>query len=75
MSDAYPVFPAPGRKARGSLDVDMPLLRGYQWPYVAVSGAEDGPTVSIIVDEVALFVTTSPAIAENGRIVGVGVPE
>ncbi len=39
--------PAPGTKARGMVDWGDPLLRGWDWPYVAVNGASPGPAVLV----------------------------
>jgi len=59
------------------------LLRGYQWPHVAVSGAADGPTVSIIagihgaeyppLDAVMRFCRELDPALLRGRVVGVPI--
>lgn len=39
--------PAPGAVARGHVRWGDPVFAGWDWPYVAVNGAEPGPTVVI----------------------------
>ncbi len=83
MSDAYPVFPSPGQKSRGLLAFDAPLPRDDEWPYVAVSGASDGPTVTLIagihgaeytpIDAVMRFCQALDPATLRGRLVGVPV--
>jgi predicted deacylase len=48
MSDRAVVFPPPGHKEQRLLAFDSPLLAGYEWPYFAISGAQDGPTLALI---------------------------
>jgi predicted deacylase len=45
----FPLVPAPdaGQKAQGFVDWDDPVLRGWDWPYVAIRGAEPGPAVLV----------------------------
>jgi uncharacterized protein len=39
--------PAPGTKAQGNVVWGDPLLTGWDWPYVAIRGAEPGPAVLV----------------------------
>ncbi len=83
MSDAHPVFPAPGRKNQSVLAFDTPALRGYEWPYFTVSGAADGPTICLIagihgaeyppIDAVMRFCRALDPDALRGRVVAVPV--
>jgi len=83
MSDAYPVFPGPGQKNRSVLAFDTPLLHGYEWPYVAINGASDGPTVTLLagihgaeyppIDAVLRFCQALDPATLRGRLVGVPV--
>ncbi|HLI50396.1 MAG TPA: succinylglutamate desuccinylase/aspartoacylase family protein, partial [Thermomicrobiaceae bacterium] len=43
-----PVIPATGERQEGELTSDLPILSGWSWPYVAISGRRDGPRVTII---------------------------
>jgi predicted deacylase len=43
-----PEFPASGERREGTLTSDLPLLRGWEWPYVAISGKTEGPRATII---------------------------
>jgi predicted deacylase len=40
--------PAPGEKRQGHVDWHDPVLSGWEWPYVAVHGANPGPAVLVI---------------------------
>lgn len=42
-----PPFPEPGQKIRGTLRFSHPTLTGWEWPFVAARGLQDGPTVSL----------------------------
>jgi predicted deacylase len=48
MSDRAVVFPVSGHKEQRLLAFDSAALAGYEWPYFAISGAQDGPTVALI---------------------------
>jgi len=48
MSDGAVRFPTPGRTERRELAFDSAVLAGYSWPYFAISGAEDGPTLCLL---------------------------
>jgi predicted deacylase len=39
--------PAPGTRAQGYVDWGDPVLTGWDWPWIAVHGAQAGPTVLI----------------------------
>src|SRR5689334_949041 len=45
----FPLVPGPaaGSKATGMVDWGDPVLVGWEWPYVAVNGAESGPAVLV----------------------------
>jgi predicted deacylase len=45
----FDLVPAPhaGTKATGRVDWRDPVLTGWDWPYVAINGAQDGPAVLI----------------------------
>jgi len=83
MSDAQPVFPAPGQKNRSVLAFDTPLLHAYEWPYIAVSGIADGPTVTLLagihgaeyapIDAVLRFCRELDPATLRGRLVAVPV--
>ncbi len=83
MSDTQPVFPAPGQKSRSTLAFDTPLLHGYEWPYIAVSGASDGPTITLLagihgaeyppIDAVLRFCQALDPATLRGRLVAVPV--
>jgi predicted deacylase len=76
-------FPAPGRKEQRLLTFDAPLLAGVEWPYFAISGAQDGPTLCLIagihgaeyppIDAVMRFCRALDPQALRGRVVGVPV--
>src|SRR5919206_948736 len=48
MATTTATFPASGERQEGELRSDLPLLQGLSWPYVAISGAQDGPRTSIV---------------------------
>lgn len=41
------VFPSPGERFVGRLTSSLPALAGWAWPYVTISGREDGPLATI----------------------------
>lgn len=83
MTDRAIVFPAPGQKERRLLAFDAPLLADYEWPYFAISGAADGPTLCLIagihgaeyppIDAALRFCRALDPRALRGRVVGVPV--
>jgi uncharacterized protein len=83
MSDSNVTFPAPGTASRGRLAFDAPLLAGLSWPYFAISGAQDGPTVCLIagihgaeyppIDAVIRFCRGLDPATLRGRLLGVPV--
>ncbi len=83
MSDTQPVFPAPGQKSRSTLAFDTPLLHGYEWPYIAVSGIADGPTITLLagihgaeyppIDAVLRFCQALDPATLHGRLLAVPV--
>src|SRR4051794_25590192 len=48
MSATAVSFPAKGQRAEGTLESSIPLLSGWSWPYVAMTGAKDGPMATIL---------------------------
>ena len=36
-----------GQRHRSEIDSDLPVLRGWSWPYTVVRGSEDGPRTTI----------------------------
>jgi len=48
MSTTQPVMPATGQRHEGALTSDFPALEGWSWPYVTISGQQDGPLATII---------------------------
>jgi uncharacterized protein len=48
MADSTIIFPAPGKTHRGLLAATSPTLAGYEWPYLAIRGVADGPTLCVI---------------------------
>jgi predicted deacylase len=83
MNDGTIVFPAPGRMERRQLAFAAPALAEYQWPYFAISGAQDGPTVCVIggihgaeyppIDAVMRFCRELDPVVLCGRVIGVPV--
>jgi predicted deacylase len=47
MSTNALVFPASGQRQEGVLTSDLPVLHGWEWPYVTIAGRQDGPLVTI----------------------------
>lgn len=47
MATTRPAFPAAGERLVGRLVSDLPVLAGVEWPYVSISGREDGPLATI----------------------------
>src|SRR5579864_15075 len=83
MTDRTITFPAAGRKEQRTLAFDTPMLAGYEWPYFAVSGAADGPTLCLIagihgaeyppIDAALRFCRSLDPATLRGRVVGVPV--
>lgn len=83
MTDRSVVFPAPGQADRRLLAFDSPTLADYEWPYFAISGAADGPTLCLIagihgaeyppIDAVMRFCRALDPATLRGRVVGVPV--
>jgi predicted deacylase len=48
MATTPPVMPAAGERQAGTLTSELPVLRGWSWPYVTISGRQDGPRATII---------------------------
>ncbi|RMF85491.1 MAG: succinylglutamate desuccinylase, partial [Nitrospinota bacterium] len=42
------LLPSPGQKKHDSLTFSAPLLHAWQWPYTAVRGTREGPTLCVI---------------------------
>jgi uncharacterized protein len=40
-------IPSSGQRYEGELTSDLPLLQGWSWPYVAITGKQDGPRTTI----------------------------
>lgn len=83
MSDRTVVFPAPSHKERRLLAFDAPLLADDEWPYIAISGATDGPTLCLLagihgaeyppIDALLRFCRALDPATLHGRIVAVPV--
>jgi predicted deacylase len=83
MTDRSILFPAPGRTERRTLAFDTPVLSDYTWPYFAISGAHDGPTLCVIagihgaeyppIDALMRFCRGLDPSQLHGRIVAVPV--
>jgi predicted deacylase len=83
MSDQQIVFPARGTTQRRLLRFDSDLLAEYAWPYFAINGAHDGPTISLIagihgaeyppIDAVMRFCRALDPTQLRGKVVGVPV--
>lgn len=83
MADHSIIFPAPGHSDRRLLAFDSPTLAGYEWPYFAISGAADGPTLCLIagihgaeyppIDAVMRFCRSLDPARLRGRVVGLPV--
>lgn len=48
MATTTPEMPAGGERHEGTLVSELSLLQGWSWPYVAISGRQDGPRATII---------------------------
>jgi predicted deacylase len=48
MATTELVMPAAGQRHEGELTSDLPVLEGWSWPYVTITGQEDGPLATII---------------------------
>jgi hypothetical protein len=65
------------------LAFDTPLLSGYDWPYFAISGVHDGPTLCVIagihgaeyppIDALIRFCRAIDPLTLRGRVLGVPV--
>src|SRR5579885_3256531 len=83
MPDQSIIFPAPGQTSRRLLAFDAPALAGLEWPYFAISGASDGPTLCLIagihgaeyppIDAVMRFCRDLDPATLRGRVIGVPV--
>src|SRR5947208_1449676 len=83
MADNTVVFPVSGQKEQRLLAFGSRTLADYQWPYFAISGATDGPTLGLIagvhgaeyppIDAVMQFCRALDPAALRGRIVAVPV--
>lgn len=83
MSDSAVRFPAPGRTERRELAFDSAVLAGYSWPYFAISGAADGPTLCLLagvhgaeyppIDALIRFCRELDPATVRGRIVALPV--
>jgi uncharacterized protein len=83
MIDSHVVFPPPGRSDTRLLAFESPLLDGQEWPYFAISGAHDGPTLCVIagihgaeyppIDAVMRFCRDLEPAVLRGRVLGVPV--
>ncbi len=83
MADRSVTFPAAGRAERRALAFDAPALAGREWPYFAISGAQDGPALCLLagihgaeyppIDALLRFCRGLDPAALRGRIVAVPV--
>jgi predicted deacylase len=83
MSDNHVIFPGRGQTEKRLLTFQNPLLGGEEWPYFAISGAHDGPTLCLIagihgaeyppIDAVMRFCAGMDPTTLHGRIVGMPV--
>ena len=83
MTDRSILFPAPGHAERRALTFDTPVLSDYTWPYFAISGAHDGPTLCVIagihgaeyppIDALMRFCRGLDPAQLHGRVVAVPV--
>ena len=83
MADQSIIFPASGQTERRLLAFDSPTLAGYEWPYFAISGARDGPTLCLIagihgaeyppIDAVLRFSRSLDPSTLRGRVAAVPV--
>ena len=83
MTDRSILFPAPGHTERRALAFDTPVLSDCTWPYFAISGAHDGPTLCVIagihgaeyppIDALMRFCRGLDPAQLHGRIVAVPV--
>jgi predicted deacylase len=48
MAATTPSFPTQGERAEGTLVSELPVLAGWSWPYVAITGRQDGPQATIL---------------------------
>ncbi|HET9016495.1 MAG TPA: succinylglutamate desuccinylase/aspartoacylase family protein [Thermomicrobiaceae bacterium] len=47
MASNEPLLAARGERHEGTLTSDLAVLRGWEWPYVTINGAHDGPRATI----------------------------
>ncbi len=83
MTDRSVVFPAPGHSERRLLAFDSPVLSDNEWPYFAIAGVHDGPTLCLIagihgaeyppIDALIRFCRGLDPARLSGRIVAVPV--
>jgi predicted deacylase len=83
MPDQSIIFPALGQTSRRLLAFDAPALTGLEWPYFAISGAHDGPTLCLIagihgaeyppIDAVMRFCHDLDPATLRGRVIGVPI--
>jgi predicted deacylase len=48
MATTTPNMPAAGQRHSGLLKSDLPVLRDWEWPFVSISGQQDGPLATVI---------------------------
>src|SRR4051794_31155519 len=48
MARTEPQMPSAGQRYEGELRSDLPVLRDMVWPYVTITGRQDGPRATII---------------------------
>lgn len=48
MSTPQPIIARKGQRHEGTIASDIPVLRGWTWPYVSITGQRDGPLTTII---------------------------
>jgi uncharacterized protein len=48
MATKAPEFPAAGQRFADTLVSDLPVLEGTTWPYVTITGRQDGPQATVI---------------------------
>ncbi len=48
MATMTPEMPKKGERHEGELQSDLTILRGWTWPYISISGTQDGPLATII---------------------------
>ncbi len=48
MATSTPEFAGKGQRHEGELQSDLQVLRGWTWPYISITGKQDGPLATII---------------------------